>query len=72
MWAWQGQQHQGQQQQDGGQSNSQVTGQPQATHGPQGGPGTQPQEFNEMLQMLQDQGGPPGFGELDMFGTNFE
>ncbi|XP_011308585.1 aryl hydrocarbon receptor nuclear translocator homolog isoform X3 [Fopius arisanus] len=71
MWAWQGQQHQGQQQ-DSGQSNAQVTGQPQATHGPQGGPGTQPQEFNEMLQMLQDQGGPPGFGELDMFGTNFE
>ncbi|XP_044008920.1 aryl hydrocarbon receptor nuclear translocator homolog isoform X3 [Aphidius gifuensis] len=71
MWAWQGQQHQAQQQ-DGGQSNAQVAGQPQVTHAPQSGPGSQPQEFNEMLQMLQEHSGPPGFDELNMFNTNFE
>lgn len=71
MWAWQGQQHQTQQQ-DSGQSNAQVAGQPQVTHAPQSGPGSQPQEFNEMLQMLQEHSGPPGFDELNMFNTNFE
>ncbi|KAK0173667.1 hypothetical protein PV328_006829 [Microctonus aethiopoides] len=71
MWAWQGQQHQTQQQ-DGGQSNTQVTGQAQPTHGPQGAGGPQPQELSDMLQMLQEQGGASGFEELNMFNTNFE
>lgn len=72
MWAWQNQQHQGPQQ-DGGQSNNQVPGQQaQSSHGAQGGPGSQPQELSDMLQMLQDQGGAPGFEELNMFTTNFE
>ncbi|XP_008551069.1 aryl hydrocarbon receptor nuclear translocator homolog isoform X2 [Microplitis demolitor] len=84
MWAWQAQQHQAQQQ-DGGQANPQVTGQPQPTHGPhgphgshsthgsQGGHGPhQPQELSDMLQMLQEQGGASGFEELNMFNTNFE
>lgn len=71
MWAWQGQQHQTQQQ-DNGQSNTQVTGQAQPTHGPQGAGGPQPQELSDMLQMLQEQGGASGFEELNMFNTNFE
>ncbi|XP_043281795.1 aryl hydrocarbon receptor nuclear translocator homolog isoform X3 [Venturia canescens] len=72
MWAWQSQQHQAPQQ-DGGQTNNQVAGQqPQSSHGAQGGPGSQPQELSDMLQMLQDQGGAPGFEELNMFTTNFE
>ncbi|XP_068984705.1 aryl hydrocarbon receptor nuclear translocator homolog isoform X2 [Bombus flavifrons] len=71
MWGWQSQQHQAPQQ-DGGQSNPQVTGQAQQPHPSQGGPGTQPQELSDMLQMLQDQGGASGFEELNMFNTNFE
>ncbi|XP_053984485.1 aryl hydrocarbon receptor nuclear translocator homolog isoform X3 [Hylaeus anthracinus] len=71
MWGWQSQQHQTPQQ-DGGQSNPQVTGQAQPPHPAQGGPGTQPQELSDMLQMLQDQGGASGFEELNMFNTNFE
>ncbi|XP_017763099.1 PREDICTED: aryl hydrocarbon receptor nuclear translocator homolog isoform X3 [Eufriesea mexicana] len=71
MWGWQSQQHQAPQQ-DGGQSNPQVTGQAQPPHPSQGGPGTQPQELSDMLQMLQDQGGASGFEELNMFNTNFE
>ncbi|XP_043797503.1 aryl hydrocarbon receptor nuclear translocator homolog isoform X3 [Apis laboriosa] len=71
MWGWQSQQHQTPQQ-DGGQSNPQVTGQAQQPHPSQGGPGTQPQELSDMLQMLQDQGGASGFEELNMFNTNFE
>ncbi|XP_015429561.1 PREDICTED: aryl hydrocarbon receptor nuclear translocator homolog isoform X3 [Dufourea novaeangliae] len=71
MWGWQSQQHQAPQP-DGGQSNPQVTGQPQPPHPSQGGPGTQPQELSDMLQMLQDQGGASGFEELNMFNTNFE
>ncbi|CAL7939029.1 unnamed protein product [Xylocopa violacea] len=71
MWGWQSQQHQAPQQ-DGGQSNPQVAGQAQPPHPSQGGPGTQPQELSDMLQMLQDQGGASGFEELNMFNTNFE
>ncbi|XP_060828498.1 aryl hydrocarbon receptor nuclear translocator homolog isoform X3 [Bombus pascuorum] len=71
MWGWQSQQHQAPQQ-DGGQSNPQVAGQAQQPHPSQGGPGTQPQELSDMLQMLQDQGGASGFEELNMFNTNFE
>lgn len=71
MWGWQSQQHQAPQP-DGGQSNPQVTGQAQPPHPAQGGPGTQPQELSDMLQMLQDQGGASGFEELNMFNTNFE
>lgn len=71
MWGWQSQQHQTPQQ-DGGQSNPQVTGQAQPPHPAQGGSGTQPQELSDMLQMLQDQGGASGFEELNMFNTNFE
>ncbi|XP_034948401.1 aryl hydrocarbon receptor nuclear translocator homolog isoform X3 [Chelonus insularis] len=71
MWTWQGQQHQTQPQ-DGGQPNAQVAGPPQATHGPQGATGPQPQELSDMLQMLQEQSGPTGFEELNMFNTNFE
>ncbi|XP_076681494.1 aryl hydrocarbon receptor nuclear translocator homolog tgo isoform X4 [Andrena cerasifolii] len=71
MWGWQSQQHQAPQQ-DGGQSNPQVAGQAQPPHPAQGGPGTQPQELSDMLQMLQDQGGASGFEELNMFNTNFE
>ncbi|KAG7206403.1 hypothetical protein KM043_003764 [Ampulex compressa] len=71
MWGWQSQQHQAPQQ-DGGQSNPQVAGQAQPAHPAQGGPGTQPQELSDMLQMLQDQGGASGFEELNMFNTNFE
>ncbi|XP_015608322.1 aryl hydrocarbon receptor nuclear translocator homolog isoform X2 [Cephus cinctus] len=71
MWGWQGQQHQAAQQ-DTGQSNSQVTGQPQPPHAAQPGPGPQPQELSDMLQMLQDQGGASGFEELNMFNTTFE
>ncbi|XP_014613537.1 PREDICTED: aryl hydrocarbon receptor nuclear translocator homolog isoform X2 [Polistes canadensis] len=72
MWGWQGQQHQTPQQ-DAAQSNPQVTGQSQPPHPTQaGGPGTQPQELSDMLQMLQDQGGASGFEELNMFTTTFE
>lgn len=72
MWGWQGQQHQTPQQ-DAAQSNPQVAGQTQPPHPTQaGGPGTQPQELSDMLQMLQDQGGASGFEELNMFNTNFE
>ncbi|XP_076544360.1 aryl hydrocarbon receptor nuclear translocator homolog tgo isoform X3 [Osmia lignaria lignaria] len=71
MWGWQSQQHQAPQQ-DGGQSNPQVAAQAQPPHPSQGGPGTQPQELSDMLQMLQDQGGASGFEELNMFNTNFE
>ncbi|XP_047354497.1 aryl hydrocarbon receptor nuclear translocator homolog isoform X1 [Vespa velutina] len=72
MWGWQGQQHQTPQQ-DAAQSNPQVAGQTQPPHPAQaGGPGTQPQELSDMLQMLQDQGGASGFEELNMFNTNFE
>ncbi|XP_046416067.1 aryl hydrocarbon receptor nuclear translocator homolog isoform X1 [Neodiprion virginianus] len=74
MWGWQGQQHQGphQAQQDGGQAGAPVANQGQGPHPSQGGPGAQPQELSDMLQMLQDQGGAPGFEELNMFNTNFE
>ncbi|XP_076396349.1 aryl hydrocarbon receptor nuclear translocator homolog tgo isoform X3 [Megachile rotundata] len=71
MWGWQSQQHQAPQQDDG-QSNPQVAGQAPPPHPSQGGPGTQPQELSDMLQMLQDQGGASGFEELNMFNTNFE
>ncbi|XP_020710114.2 aryl hydrocarbon receptor nuclear translocator homolog isoform X2 [Athalia rosae] len=74
MWGWQGQQHQGthQAQQDGGQSGAPGPPQNQGSHPSQGGPGPQPQELSDMLQMLQDQGGASGFEELNMFNTNFE
>lgn len=74
MWGWQGQQHQGphQSQQDGGQAGTPVSAQSQGPHPSQGGPGPQPQELSDMLQMLQDQGGASGFEELNMFNTNFE
>lgn len=67
MWGWQ-QQHQTPQ--PDGQTNAQVAAQP--PHPGQAGPGTQPQELSDMLQMLQDQGGSSGFEELNMFNTNFE
>ncbi|XP_012277211.1 aryl hydrocarbon receptor nuclear translocator homolog isoform X2 [Orussus abietinus] len=70
MWGWQGQQHPAAQ--PDGQSSAQVAGQPQPPHAAQGGPGPQPQELSDMLQMLQDQGGASGFEELNMFNTNFE
>lgn len=70
MWGWQGQQHQAPQ--PDGQNNAQVAAQAQPQHPNQTGPGTQPQELSDMLQMLQDQGGSSGFEELNMFNTNFE
>ncbi|XP_012063133.1 PREDICTED: aryl hydrocarbon receptor nuclear translocator homolog [Atta cephalotes] len=71
MWGWQSQQHQQTQQPDG-QTGAQVSAQAQPPHPGQAGPGTQPQELSDMLQMLQDQGGSSGFEELNMFNTNFE
>ncbi|XP_011863101.1 PREDICTED: aryl hydrocarbon receptor nuclear translocator homolog isoform X4 [Vollenhovia emeryi] len=70
MWGWQSQQHQTQQ--PDGQTGPQVSAQAQPPHPGQAGPGTQPQELSDMLQMLQDQGGSSGFEELNMFNTNFE
>jgi len=70
MWGWQSQQHQTQQ--PDGQAGAQVSAQAQPPHPGQAGPGTQPQELSDMLQMLQDQGGSSGFEELNMFNTNFE
>ncbi|XP_011642938.1 aryl hydrocarbon receptor nuclear translocator homolog isoform X3 [Pogonomyrmex barbatus] len=70
MWGWQSQQHQTQQ--PDGQTGAQVAAQAQPPHPGQTGPGTQPQELSDMLQMLQDQGGSSGFEELNMFNTNFE
>ncbi|XP_024875953.1 aryl hydrocarbon receptor nuclear translocator homolog isoform X2 [Temnothorax curvispinosus] len=70
MWGWQSQQHQTQQ--PDGQTGPQVPAQAQPPHPGQAGPGTQPQELSDMLQMLQDQGGSSGFEELNMFNTNFE
>ncbi|XP_039310047.1 aryl hydrocarbon receptor nuclear translocator homolog isoform X3 [Solenopsis invicta] len=70
MWGWQSQQHQTQQ--PDGQTGAQVSAQAQPPHPGQAGPGTQPQELSDMLQMLQDQGGSSGFEELNMFNTSFE
>lgn len=70
MWGWQSQQHQAPQ--PDGQTGAQVAAQAQPPHPTQAGPGTQPQELSDMLQMLQDQGGSSGFEELNMFNTNFE
>ncbi|KAL6432119.1 hypothetical protein ACFW04_006677 [Cataglyphis niger] len=70
MWGWQNQQHQTPQ--PDGQTGAQVAAQAQPPHPGQAGPGTQPQELSDMLQMLQDQGGSSGFEELNMFNTNFE
>ncbi|XP_070529196.1 aryl hydrocarbon receptor nuclear translocator homolog isoform X4 [Cardiocondyla obscurior] len=70
MWGWQSQQHQTQQ--PDGQTGPQVSGQAQPPHPGQAGPGTQPQELSDMLQMLQDQGGSSSFEDLNMFNTNFE
>ncbi|XP_011687128.1 PREDICTED: aryl hydrocarbon receptor nuclear translocator homolog isoform X2 [Wasmannia auropunctata] len=74
MWGWQSQQHQTQQ--PDGQTGAQVPAQAQPPHPGQAGPGTQPQELSEMLQMLQDQSatcGSSGFDEtLNMFTTSFE
>jgi len=70
MWGWQSQQHQTAQ--PDGQTGAQVTAQAQPPHPGQTGPGTQPQELSDMLQMLQDQSGSSGFEELNMFNTNFE
>ncbi|XP_032680190.1 aryl hydrocarbon receptor nuclear translocator homolog isoform X3 [Odontomachus brunneus] len=70
MWGWQSQQHQTPQ--SDGQAGAQVATQAQPPHPGQAGPGTQPQELSDMLQMLQDQGGSSGFEELNMFTTTFE
>ncbi|RLU24817.1 hypothetical protein DMN91_002907 [Ooceraea biroi] len=71
MWGWQSQQHQTPQ--PDGQTGAQVAAQAQPQpHPGQAGPGAQPQELSDMLQMLQDQGGSSGFEELNMFTTNFE
>ncbi|XP_011150739.1 aryl hydrocarbon receptor nuclear translocator homolog isoform X2 [Harpegnathos saltator] len=70
MWGWQSQQHQTPQ--PDGQAGAQVAAQAQPPHPGQAGPGTQPQELSDMLQMLQDQGGSSGFEELNMFTSTFE
>lgn len=69
MWGWQSQH---QTPQPDGQAGAQVATQAQPPHPGQAGPGTQPQELSDMLQMLQDQGGSSGFEELNMFTTSFE